>query len=353
MFQLIKELTEIPGMAGREEAVQEYLIRKWKPHCSEIRKTGVGNVIAKIGGQGPKLLIESHADEIGCIVKGFSGEGMIWVAPKNSLAGRPGKDIHLLGQPCVIQTAGEPVEGIFATASGHNIPDDLREKNPIGWNDFFIDIGSRDLQETKAKGIQIGDTVVWNPPTRQLGHHIIGKAMDDRAGLAIMTKLLESIDPSSLPFELYFASTVMEEIGLIGAHSIGREIDFDYCIALDVGLSGDIPLVDSREVECCLGGGPTIVHHDGAVHYDTFLTRHIIRTAGKADIPIQHGVFTHYASDGHAMILSGVPSALIAFPARYTHSPYEMIDESDVSACVDLLKILIQTPLKKEIGGTV
>lgn len=341
MFELIKQLTEIAGMVGREEAVQDFLLSHWSSRCIDIKKTGIGNIVAKVGGSGPKLLIVSHADEIGCVVKGFSPEGMIWLAPKNRLAGRPGKDIHLLGQPCVIQTEHDKVEGVFATASGHNIPEELRDKNPIGWNDFFIDIGARDKTEVLEKGICIGDTVIWNPPTRKLGQRIVGKAMDDRVGLAIMTKLLESIDTSKIKYELYFASTVQEEIGTIGAHSLGLHNEYDFSIALDIGLTGDIPLVDPREVDCRLGGGPIVVHHDGSVHYDSTLTRHLIQTADRAQIDIQHAVFTRYSSDGHALALTGIPCALLAFPARYTHSPYEMIEESDVIACIELLKAFL------------
>ena len=343
MFELVKELTEIPGMSGREEEVQNYLMQAWEPKCRSIKRTGVGNLIAEVGGQGPRLLIDAHADEIGVLVKGFSDEGMIWVAPKNGLAGRPGKDIHLLGHSCIIQTEGGHVEGVFATASGHNIPEELRNKTPIGWNDFFIDIGAKDEREVKQRGVRIGDTVVWMTSTRRLGNYLVGKAMDDRAGLALMTRLLDEIDTAALKYELHFASSVQEEIGLVGAHSLTSEDKFDYCITLDIGLSGDIPLVDPREVNCRLGGGPTIVHHDGTVHYDTTLTRHLIRVAEEHHIKVQHGVFSKYSSNGHALTLSGVPTALIAFPGRYTHSPYEMVCEDDLLQCLELVKAFLTT----------
>lgn len=349
MFDLIKQLTEIPGMIGSEDAVQNFLMERWLPGCKSVKKTGIGNLIAEVGGKGPKLLIEAHADEIGVLVKGFSPEGMIWVAPKNAKAGIPGKDLHLLGQPCLIQSEKKLIEGIFATPSGHNIPDDLRIKNPIGWNDFFVDIGARNIEEAKEMGVQTGDTIVWNPPTKRLGNYITGKAMDDRVGLAIMTRLLETIDIDTLKFELHFASTVQEEIGLVGAHSLSRDMGYDYCLALDVGLTGDIPLVDKRDIECRLGGGPTIVHHDGTVHYDTHLTRHTIKVAKQNNIPVQHAVFSKYSSDGHALTMAGTPTVLIAFPTRYTHSPYEMISEQDIKECVRLISAFLKTPLENNI----
>ncbi|NLE75429.1 MAG: M42 family metallopeptidase, partial [Chloroflexi bacterium] len=112
MFQLVKELTELPGMIGHEQPVQDYLRRRWAPRCQEIRTTAVGNVLAKVGGQGPRLLIEAHSDEIGVLVSGFAETGQVWVVQKNRLAGRPGRDIHLLGHPCLIQTDKGLVEGV-------------------------------------------------------------------------------------------------------------------------------------------------------------------------------------------------------------------------------------------------
>ena len=46
MFELVKTLTELPGMIGHEEPVQEFLCQRWEPHCQQVRITGVGNVMA-------------------------------------------------------------------------------------------------------------------------------------------------------------------------------------------------------------------------------------------------------------------------------------------------------------------
>ncbi len=50
MFELLKTLTELPGMIGHEDPVQEFLLERWQPHCEWVRLTKVGNVIAKVGG---------------------------------------------------------------------------------------------------------------------------------------------------------------------------------------------------------------------------------------------------------------------------------------------------------------
>ncbi|NLE77288.1 MAG: M42 family peptidase [Chloroflexi bacterium] len=344
MFELVKALTELPGMVGNEGPVQKWLEARWAPHCQTVWKTGVGNLMAHVGGQGPKLLIEGHADEIGVMVSGVSDEGMVWVSHRQIGQLRPGRDMYLIGHPCVIQTRQGLVHGVYAAISGHIAPAELRNKPEMTWSDVFVDIGAASAPEVAEQGVCVGDTVVWNPPTRQVGRYIVGKAMDDRAALAIMTALLERIDPARLCYDLYLGSTVQEEMGLVGAHSLERDGRFDLAVSLDVGLAGDVPGVDHRELTARLGGGPILVHHDGRVHYDRELSGQLKDLAAKVGIPLQDAVFPRYSSDGHALIMLGVPTALIAFATRYTHSPFEMCAQRDLEQCVDLLEAFVTRP---------
>jgi endoglucanase len=250
----------------------------------------------------------------------------------------------MLGHPCAIQTRNGLVRGIFATLSGHVTPPELRDKKDLAWGDIFVDIGATSAEEAQARGIRIGDGVVWTPETQELGHFVVGKAMDDRVALAIMTALVERLDPSDLQYELYLGSTVQEEIGLVGAYSLERDHRYDLAIAIDVGLAGDVPGVDQREMTCRLGGGPILLHHDGRVHYDRKITQQLDDIARDVGIPVQDAVFPRYSSDGYALIQMGVPTACLAFPCRYTHSPYEMVSASDVEQCTELVREFVTRP---------
>ncbi|MCK4328200.1 MAG: M42 family peptidase, partial [Candidatus Diapherotrites archaeon] len=146
--------------------------------------------------------------------------------------------------------------GYLCRNPGHITPPQLLAKAKLDWEDVFVDIGARNADEVKTRGVNIGNAVIWNPPTRRIGQLITGKAMDDRAGLAIMTELLPHLRETKLKYRLFFASTIQEEMGLIGGGSLERNERFDFAITLDVGLAGDVPGITDQEMPVHVGCGP-------------------------------------------------------------------------------------------------
>jgi endoglucanase len=84
------------------------------------------------------------------------------------------------------------------------------EKSRIDYNDFFVDLGMESRWEAEAIGVHIGAGVIWHAPTRRVGKRMVGKAMDDRMLLAIMTLLLDELDPEQLQYELWFVATIQD-----------------------------------------------------------------------------------------------------------------------------------------------
>jgi endoglucanase len=255
-----------------------------------------------------------------------------------------------INQSALVVTSKGNFPGVFATASGHVVGGRNSQKDHFEWNDWFIDLGVRHRAEVDEMGIGPGARVIWNPETRRIGCNITGKAMDDRAAAAIATAAGEQLaTQTDLPYELWLASTVQEENGLLGASSLADEIKLDVAIALDVGLTGDIPCVDKRDFPSRLGAGPVVVYQDAMCHYSRRLSDALVDTARENDIPVQRAVFQHYGSDGAALIRRGVDTALLTYPTRYTHSPIETVDEADLEHAVALLIAFIKRgPVKQE-----
>ena len=247
----------------------------------------------------------------------------------------------MLGQPAmIVGRGGRKVEGIFATVTGHVATAEQRAKTEHTFNDLFVDIGATSRAEAIARGVTIGSLVIWNPPTRRMGaagQFIYGKAIDARMGLYIATEVARRVDRAKLKYDLYLGSSVQEENGLLGAVSLARYTDFAQAISIEVGLAGDIPLVDPREMPIALGKGPVLVYRDGSVHHDRHLTERLADLAEARGIPYQFGAYLQFGNNAREFVAAGIPSMMITPPTRYTHSPFEMIHETDVEHTIQLL----------------
>jgi tetrahedral aminopeptidase len=288
------------------------------------------------------------------MVKSVTEEDFLHLWPYYSdQLGRPPRWFTPLNQPALVLSSAGAVAGVFATASGHVVGGRNSQKEQFEWNDWFVDIGARSCAEVESLGIGPGARVIWNPETRRIRNNITGKAMDDRVALAIATTAGEKLATNAeLPFEVWLASTVQEENGLLGAASLVDEMSFDYAIALDVGLTGDIPGPDKRDFPSRLGAGPVVVYQDARCHYSRRLSDRLIAVAKSQAIPIQRAIFQNYGSDGAELLRRGVETALLTYPTRYTHSPIETVDEVDVAHAVDLLVAFVlsgEQPMEKNL----
>lgn len=341
MFELVKTLTEIPGPTGQEDRVHEWCAGHWSGFAEHVEITRVGNVLARIGGEGPSIIVLGHGDELGLIVKSITSNGILHIWPTSRItSNRPKYSYNPINSPVLVLADHGDVDGQLTYASGHVVGE--IGKGFFEWNDWFVDVGYSTRADVEALGIHPGSRIVINPPTRQVGNTIIGKAMDDRALLAIATSLAERVDTSKLRYQLWVGSSIQEENGLVGAASIVETHPFEYGIALDVGLCGDVPGTTKVNHPAEMRKGPIIVHQDSSVNYSRRMTMALVDAAHEAGIDHQQAVFQNYGSDGAELTRRGVETVLLTVPTRYTHSPNEMVTERDLVACVDLILAFLE-----------
>ncbi len=337
MFDLVKTLTEISGPIGQEDQVHEWCAAHWSTVTPDVQITQVGNVVARVGGEGPSLIVLAHGDELGLIVKSITDNGLLRVWPAwRDQKGRPAYWYSPINQPVNVLADSGPVDGQLVYASGHVVGGNA-DREHFTWDDWFVELGYTSREKVEAFGIHPGTRIALAPQTRRLGDAIMGKAMDNRAALSICTAVLERADPATLKHDLWVGSTIQEENGLLGASSIPDIHPFTFAINLDVGLCGDVPGTNPGNHPSKLGGGPILVHQDSSVHYSRRMTLAMAETAAANDIPVQHAVFQNYGSDGAELIRRGVETVLLTMPTRYTHSPNEMVTEVELEQCVALI----------------
>lgn len=334
MEELLRTLTQLPGPTGQEDAVIDWLAGEWEAQ-GELSRTPVGNLMLRLPGIGPRVVIAAHADELSMIVRCVTADGFLRVVPgERDHFASP----YFLGAVVrILAPGGATVPGIFAATTGHALTLDQRDRSKLSWDDVFVDTGMTGA-ELAERGIGVGTRMVWDAPLRSMGRLLVGKALDDRAGLAVLVALARRLQRGKLRFDLTLAATVQEEIGLLGAASLarsGREYDIGFII--DNGLAGDIPTVSSEHMPVSLGAGPALVHRDSSAHYSHRLIRELHGVAANRGIPVQDAVLYHYSSDGANLVRQGMETVLIAPPIRYSHSPFEAIDPRDLDSTIDLL----------------
>ncbi len=337
MFELIKELTGLVGPVGQEGVVLDRTAELWAAAGATITRTRTGNVLGRVGNQGPKLLLAAHADELCYLVRSIDPLGFLWLAGGQSWTRTVGlRNSFTIGQRVKVLARSGIIPGYIGTTTGHLATLVLPEPAELTWDDFWVETGlSR--EQLLARGVTPGTRVIWDAPTERLGQHVVGKALDDRVPIAVLTEVLRRTPVDELRWQVTCACTVQEEIGLVGAAATTAREEFDAAIAVEIGLAGDIPGVAMRTMPTFLGGGPILVHKDALVHYDYQLTRSLEETAHEAGIRIQHAVFGSFGSDGAEFMRADIPSALVAFPARYTHTPFETGHLGDIEDLVDWL----------------
>ena len=332
-WELLKKYTEIPGPGGHEERVQKEFIEDLKPYTDEIELTNVGNVVAHFPGEGRKIVVFGHADEIGYFVRGITEDGFLRIS--RGRGDKIGYPYSLVGQKALVIGDDGDVRGVFISTSGHVLSTDERNA-PLSTRKVFVDLGASSKEEVEERGLHVGCPIIWNPKTERMGNKVFGKAMDDRFTYPAMLSLAESIQGRDLSCDLYLASTIQEETGFRGAHNLAQR-GFDVSIALDIGIAGDYPSLPKGQMPIKLGEGPVLVYRDGSIIYNVSTIKELRATAERNGIPYQHGIFENYGSDSQAMVAGGARPNLIATPTRYSHSPFEMMDLDDLDTTVKLL----------------
>lgn len=334
---LIKSLTELTGPSGEEGPVMAALTALWEGAGLRLERSQIGNLMGRAGGSGPRLLLAAHADELCYLVRAIDPAGYLWLANGQAWTRTTSlRNAFTIGAPVRVLARSGPLPGYIAAVTGHVASLVLRDPAELTWNDFWVDTGlSR--EELLQLGVTPGTRIIWDSVTGLVGHHLVGKAFDDRVALAVLTEVVRRVPEAERRWDLTLVATVQEEIGVVGASALAAREQFAAAVVVESGLTGDVPQVGDTAMPVRLGAGPALVHKDSLVHYDHALTARLEQVAAACGVEIQHAVFGSFGSDGSAFMKADIPTALVGFPTRYTHSPFETADETDIAGLIEWL----------------
>src|SRR4051812_22125728 len=167
---LLAELCAVPAPTGAETQLADLLQDRWTPRCAEVRRDGVGNVVARVGGSGPRVLVQAHMDQVGYLVRHVTDHGFLLLDTSQGDRRTGPERRHPIGQAVrVLARDSSWVEGLLAAASGHVLTAEQREQHKLGYDDFWVELGIDSREAVLETGIHVGSPVVFSAPVRQVG----------------------------------------------------------------------------------------------------------------------------------------------------------------------------------------
>ncbi len=351
----LRQLTGLVGISGHEQEVVKYIRSRLEMLADEIIIDSWGNLTAVKYGKNPglKMMIAAHTDEIGFVVKNILSDGFILFDKSGTASDKvmEGRKVFINGR----------IPGVIGIKPGH-IQTAEESRMVKTSKECYIDIAVSTRKEVEQLGISIGDPIGYESSFMEMSNkdYVCTKSIDNRINCAILIKLFEEIQDISFDGTLYGCFTVQEETGMKGAFMVGNQIEPDYGIVIDTIPSGDTPDVDSdRDLPIFLGKGPACVMADGIRSAMMFTFAHpavvriIKEQAAQAEVNLQFTTLLgdSYATDsaGLSHAGKGIPTATLAIPRRYSHSPIEMMNLNDAVSSLKILKGVIENNGKAEI----
>ncbi|MCM2677353.1 M42 family metallopeptidase [Alkalicoccobacillus plakortidis] len=344
MQKLLEQLTGLHGPCGNEQPVSKWIRDYVTSLADEVRVDALGNVFATKKGAkpGPHVVITAHMDEVGFIAKKIENNGLIRF---EKLGGND--DRLLLTQKVQLRTKKGFLTGVIGSISAHYAKFDDAGK-VRNHRQLYIDIGARDKAHALELGVEEGTPITWKPNMEYLGNEstgrFVGKGFDDRAGCAVIIKLLEEFDGAEFAGTITAIFTVQEEVGLRGAQVAARQVEADVAIALDTTAVSDTP-EETMDASLAIGAGTGIKVLDFSLISHPAVRDALIHIADEKNIAYQKEIFPGIGTDGGAISLAnnGIPTGVLSIPSRYAHSPVEVIDLGDLLATKELLKEFIMS----------
>ncbi len=328
-MQLVRRLSLAAGAPGSEDEVRA-IVRETLRGVGPIRHDRLGSILCEKTGNAatPRVMLDSHMDEVAFMVQSISAEGKLAFVPLGNWWGHV-----LLGQRVDVLAAGSKVPGVIGSTPPHFLRSDRRNE-VLATEKMYIDLGAADASQVAELGVRIGDPVVPAAEFREMGveHVFSGKALDNRLGVALMCETLLALRDRAHPNTVVGVGSVQEEIGLRGAATASEVSRPDVAIVLECTPADDLPGQADRQA--VLGGGPQIRYYDPTAVSSRRLVDFVAEVAREAGIEVQFAVRRTGGTDAGAIHRSGdgVPTVVVGVPGRYIHSHVGLFDRRDYEA---------------------
>ena len=325
--KILSESTATLGVSGQEECIANYFAEQFRPYVDEVAVDSLFNVIAHKKGNGPKVMLCAHLDEIALMVNHIEDDGCVRFANVGGVDPRilPGSRVWVHGR------SGK-LFGTIGALPPHLMSAEDRSAN-YKMDKLHIDLG---LPADKVREqVRVGDLVTFNTPFTELANgQVAAKSLDDRSCIAIMLRAAERLQKMYCEADVYFVCSGQEEVGGRGAKTAAFAVEPDLAVVLDVGFA----LTPGCGPDVAAPLDAPIVTH--GPYIQPKLNKRLIDCAKEHHIKISQDVAARSTgTDTDDIVISrgGVPSVLISLPLKYMHTAVETISLDTLEEAARLL----------------
>ena len=340
LSDVLGRLLAVPSPTGYTDEIVRCVSDELTKLDIPFTATRRGAIMALYGGEqeeGARAVV-SHLDTLGATVKRIKENGRLELVPIGTWSARAAETTR-----CTLFTDTGSLRGTVLPlkASGHTFNDEI-DTQGVGWQqvELRIDADAHDRASVEALGVNVGDTVAFDPGTEMLDNgYIVSRHLDDKAGCAAMLAAMKAMRESGVetPVDIHFIFTITEEVG-----SGASAVLLDHVVAM-VSIDNGTTAPGQNSAET----GVTIGMADSVGPFDYHLTRKLVRLCESESIPFQRDVFRYYRSDSASAIGGGadVRTALITFGVDASHS-YERIHLNALESIARLVCAYAASPVE-------
>ena len=337
LLKSVQKYCQIDGISRHEEAVVQALKTAVMDESLICERDGMGSVIfsqAHKPKEGPIIQIAAHMDEVGFIVQDITAKGQLQLSMIGGIW-----PLTVIGTKATVYASnGCKYEGVFGHTSIHILEPEKRTKAPE-LKELYVDLGFQTKEEVLAAGIEIADPVYLNGTSFVMNqNYVVGKAIDNRAGIAVLEHLINRLKHKALANQVYFVGTVQEEVGTRGARTSVQKIKPQIAIAIDTCAAHDtMGAISGLQA---LGQGAALRIKDGDTLMDPKLVNYLMQIAKEQNIKVYKYVAQGGGTDAAELQYGaqGVATITISIPQRYLHSPLGVAHLGDLAAVIELVE---------------
>ena len=327
---LLMEMLKTNSPSGCEDEMRDLILNEVKD--MEHFVDSMGNVIVHKPGNGKRVLLSAHMDEVGFIVSKITESGAVKFKTVGGIL-----TTVLLGKKVTI--GKDRVPGITGFKAVHLQSGGERD-NMLSTGDIVIDIGAKDKASAEKK-VKVGDYGTFESEAVEYGDNLLKcKGLDDKVGCAALLELLKM----DTDLDLYASFTVQEEVGCRGSIIAANFVKPDYAIIFEGTTCSDVFGTPEEKTVTHLGSGCALTAMDGAAVADREMFELAKKVAKENNIPYQVKRTTMGGTDAGSIQRSGmgVKTVVISTPCRYIHSAVCVMNKKDFEAQIALGKAMLR-----------